>query len=90
METERLLAESLVAAGLREQELAKLPANEKRKVELARVIWQRTTVSQGWIAERLKIRQAANVSLALHRKKGGEKSLPVALQRFLKMQEYAA
>ncbi|MEI6339314.1 MAG: transposase [Verrucomicrobiota bacterium] len=68
-EAERLLKEGLAAAGIQKRDLAALPANEKRKVAIARVIWQRTTVSQVWIAEKLKMRHAANVSLALHRNK---------------------
>ena len=89
-EAERLLKEGLRAAGLRERDLEEMPANEKRKVEIARAIWSRTTVSQGWIAERLRMRNAANVSLALHRSKGSLAELPVALQEFVKMQENAA
>ena len=56
-------------AGLDKESLTALPANEPRKVELARLLWKRTTVSQAWIAERLGMRSAANVSLALHRTK---------------------
>jgi REP element-mobilizing transposase RayT len=89
-EAERLLKEGLAAAGLRESGLEKMAANEKRKVALAGVIWRRTTVSQGWIAERLKMRHAANVSLALHRSKGDSKELPAALEEFLKRQGNAA
>jgi hypothetical protein len=89
-EAERLLAEGLKAAGLSEGDLAGLRASDQRKVALARVIWRRTTVSQGWIAERLKMRGAANVSLVLHRSKGKESELPPALRGFLKMQENAA
>ena len=70
-EAERLLKEGLSAAGLRERDLEKMPAKEKRKVKIAMAIWSRTTVSQSWIAERLKMRNAANVSQVLHRSKGG-------------------
>ncbi len=88
-EAERIVKEGLVAAGLQERDLAALPANEKRKVAIAGLVWRSTTVSQGWIAQRLKMRQAANVSLALHRNKGEMKSLPIALREFVKMQENA-
>ena len=88
-EAERLLKEGLSAAGLQERDLGALPANEKRKVAIARAVWRRTTVSQVWIAERLKMRHAANVSLALHRGRGGVKALPAALQEFIKLQENA-
>jgi putative transposase len=66
-QAENLLNEGLVLAGLDSKSLAVLPANEPRKVELARLVWRKTTVSQAWIAERLKMRSPANVSLALHR-----------------------
>lgn len=89
-EAERLLEEGLSAAGLNDSELEKMPANEMRKVEIARIIWSRTTVSQAWIAGRLKMRHAANVSMSLHRRKGNLKHLPVALQKFVEMQENAA
>ena len=90
-EAERLLKEGLSAAGLKERDLEALPANEKRKVAIAGIIWRRTTVSQVWIAEKLKMRHAANVSLVLHRDKekcGGE-ALPAALKKFVKLQENA-
>ena len=86
-EAEKLLKEGLAAAGLKG--LEGLPANEKRKVAIARVIWSRTTVSQGWIAERLKMKNAANVSLSLHRTKDDRRALPPSLRDFLKMQENA-
>jgi len=86
---EKLLREGLEAAGLEERELRELAANEKRKVAIARVIWRRTTVSQGWIAERLKMKHAANVSLALHRTKDDVSKLPPALRVFLEWQEVA-
>ena len=86
---ERLLKEGLLAAELQERDLGALPANEKRKVAFARAVWRRTTVSQVWVAERLKMRHAANVSLAFHRDQGGVKALPAALQEFVKVQENA-
>ena len=55
---------------LREEELPRLRANDPRKVAIAREIWTKTTASQNWIAERLAMRSAANVSLALHRAAG--------------------
>lgn len=83
------MKEGLAAAGLQETDLAALSANEKRKVAVARIIWRRTTVSQVWIAARLKMRLAANVRLTLHRTKNTIKSLPTPLQKFVKMQENA-
>ena len=39
------------------------------KVALAKLLWMGTTVSQGWIAERLGMGSAANVSQQLSRDK---------------------
>lgn len=63
----KILREGLFRARLRESDLSKLRATDQRKVEIAREIWARTTVSQSWIADHLKMRNAANVSLSLHR-----------------------
>lgn len=82
-EAERLLKEGMLAAGLEEGDLEKLTANEERKVAIARVVWRKTTVSQGWIAEKLQMRNAATVSLALHRKKDVLQRLPIRLQNFI-------
>jgi hypothetical protein len=84
------LEEGIAAAGLKEKELGELPANEIRKVALARLVWEKTTVSQSWIAERLKMGNAANVSLALHRAKGRRKAMPKELAKFIVgLQAYA-
>ncbi len=61
------LREGLAAAGLDEKELATTAGSDPRKIALARVLWQRTTVSQVWLAERLWMRSAANVSQQLRR-----------------------
>jgi REP-associated tyrosine transposase len=85
-QAEKLLKEGFVLAGLDKESLTAVPANDPRKVELARLLWKRTTVSQAWIAERLSMRSAANVSLALHRTKQRPKALPAELLKFLAMQ----
>jgi putative transposase len=79
---EKLLAEGLAAAGLGPVELARLPGSDARKVALARCLGSGTTVSQGWLAERLQMRSAANVSQQLRR---ADKSapLPPRLRNFL-------
>lgn len=71
------VAEGLIECGLRKhglrrEELQRLPANEARKVAIAREVWSKTTVSQSWIAERLAMRSAANVSLSLHRRRNSQ------------------
>ncbi len=59
--------EGLAAAGLNEKELAATSGSDPRKVALARLLWRGTTVSQVWLAERLAMRSAANVSQQLRR-----------------------
>ena len=57
----------LIESGLRESELEALPGSDARKVRIARAVRAQTTVSMGWIAERLRMRSAANVSQILKR-----------------------
>jgi hypothetical protein len=64
---EELLEEGLRVAGLSHQELEMLPGADPRKVAIARVIWEQTTVGQGWLAERLAMGSAANVSQQIRR-----------------------
>ena len=80
-----LLTEGLRAAGLDAKTIAELPGSDPRKVALARVIWERTTVGQGWLAERLAMQSAANVSQQLIRSKAAPRteSLPKEFQRWL-------
>jgi hypothetical protein len=52
----------LKAAGITAEDLAALPGSDPRKLALANLLWRRTTVSQGWIAEKLAMRSVANVS----------------------------
>ena len=66
-EAQRLMEEGLKAAGLGSEELPKLKGSDARKVALAQVIRQRTTVKMSWIAEHLHMCSAANVSQQLCR-----------------------
>jgi ribose 1,5-bisphosphokinase PhnN len=52
---------------------------------LADLLWRQTTVSQEWLAEKLAMRSAANVSQQLRRldRKQATAKLPDALQNFL-------
>jgi REP element-mobilizing transposase RayT len=84
-QAEEWLQSGLVASGLREADLGGLAGSDARKVALARLLWRGTTVSQGWIATRLRMGSAANVSQQLRRGIArGEKSLPMALRRYLR------
>jgi hypothetical protein len=88
-EAGKILKEGFAHAGLEKKDLLRLRANDPRKVELARLVWKRTTVSQAWIAEKLEMRHAANVSLALHRMKPKLGKLPTRLREFIETQENA-
>ena len=82
---EELLTEGLQAAGLEENEMNRFPGSEPRKVAIARAIWERTTVPQGWLGERLWMGSAANVSQQLRRShlKVKAEDLPRPLQNWL-------
>jgi putative transposase len=67
-------AEALLARGLAEHrltpsQLPSLPGTDPRKIQIALRIWQASSVSQSWIATRLSMKSAANVSQILHRAK---------------------
>jgi hypothetical protein len=47
--------------------LPSLKGSDPRKLALAELLWKRTTVSQEWIAKKLSMRSAANVSQQLRR-----------------------
>jgi hypothetical protein len=61
------LREGLASAGLDEEVLKRTKGTDARKVALARLLWEGTTVSQGWIARELQMSSAANVSQLLGR-----------------------
>ena len=75
------------AAGLTEGDLATSKGSDARKVALARLLWRRTTVSQGWLAGRLQMRSAANVSQQLRRAPDASATLPSALREFIALSE---
>ncbi len=85
-QAESWLRRGLMAAGLQAEDLAGLPGSDPRKLALADLLWKRTTVGQGWIAERLGMRSAANVSQQLRRldHRDLEKRLSKRMKRFLK------
>jgi len=81
-EARRLLAEGLDAAGIGARDLATLRGSDPRKVAIARVLRQRTTVGMGWIAEHLCMRSAGNVSQQLCRKPAVGQPLPKRLNQW--------
>lgn len=61
-EAGRILADGLNHFDLDETSLQKTAKGDWRKVAIARTICERTTVRQDWIAERLNLKSASNVS----------------------------
>lgn len=82
-EAERLLQEGLAAAGLEETMLGRLPGSDPRKAALANVLLQRTMARQSWVAERLAMRSAANVSQQVRRYRMKPPQLPAKLQSYI-------
>jgi len=69
---EEIVQAGLAGTGLTKRDLETLPGSDPRKAKIAKQVKEETTVPLGWIAERLKMRSAANVSqiLGRHRKSG--------------------
>jgi len=79
------LEQELRAAGLGPEEARRLPGSDARIVAIARVSWEGTTVAQSWLAERLGMKSAANVSQQLRRQRAESEgtSLPSTLRGWL-------
>jgi REP element-mobilizing transposase RayT len=82
-QAQRWLHAGLEVAGLGEEDMGKLKGSDPRKVFLAELLWRRTTVSQVWLAEKLAMRSAANVSQLLRRKRGQGGAVPAGLKAFV-------
>ena len=61
------LREGLEAADLEPGDPAGLKGTDPRKAVLADLLWRHTTLSQTWLAEKLHLHSAANVSQVLRR-----------------------
>jgi hypothetical protein len=59
--------EGLLVSGLTLGDLPLLKSTDRRKLALAHFLWRRTKVSQGWLAAKLCLRNAAYVSQQLRR-----------------------
>jgi hypothetical protein len=68
-EAEKIVQQGLERFGLSETDLESLPGSDPRKVSIARFLHQSTTTPKGWTAERLRMKNAANVSQFLSRAK---------------------
>ena len=64
---EEIIACGLECLGLSQTDLETLPGSDPRKLAIASCISRQTGVKQGWIADRLKMKSAANVSQQLRR-----------------------
>ena len=86
-QAEQWIGEGLKIAEVDDRQLAALVGSDARKVALAKLAWEKTTVSQGWIAGRLAMGSAANVSQVLRRMswKDLEMKLSPALSKFLRL-----
>jgi len=83
-EAERLLDEGLAAARLEASALDLLPGSDIRKVALADLVLARTITRQSWIADRLAMHSAANVSQQVRRYRMSRKpKLPPRLKDYL-------
>ncbi len=67
------------------EKLLLLSGAEPRKVGIARAIWEQTVMPQKWLAKRLGMRSAANVSQQLRRHRANAKGvdLPLSLRKWL-------
>lgn len=83
-QAERLLREGLRAAGLKGDALVDLPGSDVRKAALASLLLERTVARQSWIAERLAMRSAANVSQQVRRHRINKPQLPAQLKAYLR------
>ena len=82
-EAERLLRKGLAAFRLTTGELERVKGSDLRKVALARLLLERTTARQSWIAERLAMCSAANVSQQVRRHRAAGSRLPGELRQQL-------
>jgi len=78
-----LLAAGLAAGALSAEELPGLPGSEARKVAIARLLWEQTTVDMKWLAAHLHLRSAANASQQIRRQRQQPPRLPKALQQWI-------
>lgn len=64
---ENWLKRAMGELGITEAELEVTPGSQREKVLLAAVLFSRTTLSQQWLAQRLHMKSAANVSQQVRR-----------------------
>jgi len=84
-QAEELIKAGLKAAATTEKWLTDTKGSDPGKVAIAKLIWEKTTVTQTWIADRLQMASAANVSRTLHKWRWPDLSrrLGKGLRRFI-------
>ena len=75
------MKEGLAVAGLEEGALGGIPGSDVRKAALASLLLERTVARQSWIADRLAMRSASNVSQQVRRQ---NPKLSATLNAYLK------
>jgi hypothetical protein len=83
IEAQRLLDGGLAAAGLSARDLDSLPGSDVRKVALANLLLERTVARQSWIANKLAMRSAANVSQQVRRYRTQRARLATTFREYL-------
>ncbi len=84
-EAQRLLGLGMDALGLSDSDIRRPVRGDLRRVAVAKVLDSRTTVSQKWIAQRLNMKSAANVSQQVPRfSMLPEKHLPAPIRTWIK------
>ena len=84
-QAEVLLRKGMKAGGLKAADMERVKGSDLRKVLLAYLLWRRTVVSQQWLAEKLAMSSAANVSQQLRRldRKRALGMVPETMKTFL-------
>lgn len=78
-----LLEEGMSRADLNPEMLREISGSDARKVAIAGLIWENTTMNMKWIAEHLGMRSAANASQQIRRQRNHPPDLPKPLQRWI-------
>jgi hypothetical protein len=82
-QAQRLLDRGLAAAELSTRELDSLPGSDVREVALANWLLEQAIASQSWIADKLAMRSAANVSQQVRRYRTQRPRLAAAFSEYL-------
>lgn len=84
----RIIEEALKHYGMTDQELSTMIRGDCRRASVAWAIARHTTLSRGWIAKRLKLKNAANASLVIRRfVKSPDRTLPPTVRQWKKLKD---